>query len=70
MINYYEELFKMQKDFYDKQIDSFMKLMNKDMKMGNVDVKYYMEEASKAADQMYTLYKKLCRGSVLSLIHI
>lgn len=64
MINYYEELFKMQKDFYDKQIDSFMKLMNKDMNMGNVDVKYYKEEASKAADQMYTLYKKLCRGSV------
>lgn len=63
MINYYEELFKMQKDFYDKQLDSFMKLMNKDMGM-NMDLRTYMEEASNAADQMYALYKKLYRGSV------
>ncbi len=49
MINYYEELFKMQKDFYDKQLDSFMKLMNKDMGM-NMDLRTYMEEASNAAE--------------------
>lgn len=64
MINYYEELFKMQKEFYDKQVENLKRLMNQDTMIPELDINKYLKATSKMADEVYTIYKKLFQGSV------